>query len=536
VLDTLDLAFAAILLALFLLWPRVAPFFQALAKRTIWSMVLVAILPVALRLALLHRAPVPIPATADDMSYLLLADTLSHFRLANPPHPFARFFETNFVLQEPTYSSIFPPGQGLALALGKIVFGHPWAGVLLSHGIFCALCYWMLRAWISPGWALAGGFLAAIQFGPLSYWMNSYWGGAVSGIAGCLVFGALPRRSGLLLGLGLGLELLTRPYEFLLLLVGVAALAWWEKIRPRTAAVAALAMLAAVALMLLHNHAVTGRWTTLPYQISRYQYGVPTSFTFQPNPYPHRELSQEERDDYEAQSAVHDRESRKSFLPRLRGRVHYARFFFLPPLYLALPFFLFNRRLLPVLILVAIFILGTTFYPYFYPHYLAAIACLFVLMTVAGLEWINERSTAAALLIFLLAVGHFLFWYGLHLAADDQTLAATLPYETSDYLNRGDPEGRAAVLERLADSPGKQLVFVRFAPSHPLREWIGNNANIDEARVVWALDLGPAENDKLRQYYPDRTVWLLEPDDRPPRLQPYAQTLGIHLEPVSPAH
>src|SRR5215471_9305387 len=283
-------------------------------------MLLLAVLPAALRLALLPRAPAPIPATADDMSYLLLADTLSHFRLANPPHPFARFFETNFVLQQPTYSSIFPLGQGLALALGKIVFGHPWAGVLLSHGIFCALCYWMLRGWISPGWALAGGFLAAIQFGPLSYWMNSYWGGAVSGIAGCLAFGALPRRNGLLLGLGLGFELLTRPYEFLLLLIGVAALQWWEKIRPRTAAVAALAMLPAAALMLLHNHAVTGRWTMLPYQISRYQYGVPASFTFESTPQPHRELSQEQRDDYDAQSAIHDREARLSFPRRLIGR------------------------------------------------------------------------------------------------------------------------------------------------------------------------------------------------------------------------
>ena len=534
-LDAIELAFAAILLVLFLAWPRVAPVFQALAKRTIWSMLLLAVLPAALRLALLPRAPAPLPATADDMSYLLLADTLSHFRLANPPHPFARFFETNFVLQDPTYSSIFPLGQGLALALGKTVFGHPWAGVLLSHGIFCALCYWMLRAWISPGWALAGGFLAAIQFGPLSYWMNSYWGGAVSGIAGCLAFGALPRRGGLLVGLGLGLQLLTRPFEFLLLLVSVLLLARWSRLKPATMALAIASLMPAVVLMLLHNHAVTGNWNTLPYQISRDQYGVPASFTFEPTLQPHRELSQEERDNYDAQSYVHDREARLPFLRRVSGRLHYARFFFLPPLYLALPFFLFNRRLLPVLIPVAIFAIGTTFYPYFYPHYLAAIACLFVLMTVAGLEWMSQRSAAAALLIYLLAVGHFLFWYGLHLAADEQTLAAMLPYETSDYINRGDPEGRAAVLKRLADSPGKQLVFVRFAPSHPLREWIGNEANIDRARMVWALDLGRAENEKLRQYYPDRTLWLLEPDDRPPRLQPYAQTLGIHLEPVLPA-
>src|SRR5437660_417775 len=71
----------------------------------------------------------------------------------------------------------------------------------------------------NPVWALAGGGFAVFQFGPLSQWMNSYWGGAVAGIAGCLIFGALPRlrseRFGpaMLLGAGLGLSWLTRPFE-----------------------------------------------------------------------------------------------------------------------------------------------------------------------------------------------------------------------------------------------------------------------------------------------------------------------------------
>ena len=43
-----------------------------------------------------------------------------------------QFFETFFVLPEPSYSSIYPIGQGMALALGWTIFGHPWAGVVLS--------------------------------------------------------------------------------------------------------------------------------------------------------------------------------------------------------------------------------------------------------------------------------------------------------------------------------------------------------------------------------------------------------------------
>ena len=104
-------------------------------------------LPVLLRLALLARAPAPTPAGSDDFSYWLLADTLRHFRLANPSHPMRQFFKTVFVLQQPSYSSIFPLGQGLAMAAGWLVFGHPWAGVLLSVAALCALTYWMLRAW-----------------------------------------------------------------------------------------------------------------------------------------------------------------------------------------------------------------------------------------------------------------------------------------------------------------------------------------------------------------------------------------------------
>ena len=97
-------------------------------------------------------------------------------------HP---FFETYFVLQEPTYSSIYAMGQGMLLAIGRIIFGHWWAGVLLSTVAFSALCYWMLRAWITPGWALIGGLLAVMQFGPLNQWTNGYWGGTLSAIDLC---------------------------------------------------------------------------------------------------------------------------------------------------------------------------------------------------------------------------------------------------------------------------------------------------------------------------------------------------------------
>src|ERR1700727_1729506 len=110
--------------------PFVEPYARKLAPKTGWCMLILAVLPVALRLALLSNHPVPAPQVYDEFGHLLVADTLLHFRLANPAHPLRKFFETFFVLQTPSYASIYPPGQGLMLALGRAIFGLPWAGVL----------------------------------------------------------------------------------------------------------------------------------------------------------------------------------------------------------------------------------------------------------------------------------------------------------------------------------------------------------------------------------------------------------------------
>ena len=537
--DFIVLAWAALLVLLLAAVLRYGPAARVFAGRTRWCMPALALLPIVLRLVLLPTAPVPSPRTPDDFSYALLGDTLAHFRLANPPHPMGRFFETNFVVQEPSYGSIYPLGQGIALAFGQLVMRQPWAGVLICAGGFCGLCYWMLRAWTTPGWALIGGLLAVFEFGPLTYWMNTYWGGSLAAAGGCLIFGSLPRlhdrpraRDAALLGLGAAMEWLTRPFETALILLcaalflGPAFHRRWRSLA-RIAGIAALACLPAVALSLLQNRQVTGQWTTLPYMLSQYQYGVPTSFTPQPVPAPHRPLTAEQQTDYDLQSAVHGNspETFTAFLERLGKRARFYRFFFPVPLLLALPAFLPALRQLRFLwvgLSLGILGLGTNFYPYFYPHYIAGGACLFVLVSVTALERVSRWRSEVARLILLLSAAQFLFWYGLHLlAAWEPARALTEQYESWDYVNHGDPEGRIAIDRRLAQSGGQQLVFVRYGPRHRLEQWVSNAADIDKSRIVRALDLGPEENEKLRRYYPGRTVWLLEPDAQPPRLERY---------------
>ena len=551
--DFIEITLALVLAGAALAWAKWAARAERFASNVAWSMAILAVLPVVLRLAMLHTSPIPSPLGADDFSYLLLGDTLAHFRLTNPVHPMHRFFETFFILQEPSYSSIYPLGPGLALAFGQMVFRQPWAGIALSTAAFTSLCYWMLRAWTKPGWALVGGVLAVIQFGPFSHWMNTYWGGALAAAAGCLVFGAMPRlrerwrtRDAVLLGIGLAIHLLTRPFESILLGLSVilffAPLVAKQRDLLRAASIAAMIVVPVLGLMLLHDKKVTGSWTTLPYALCRYQYGVPSTFTFQPNPVPHNQLTREQQISYDVQSFVHGpgTDTISSFLERLAGRARFYRFFFLPALYLALPAFFWSlrdRRMRYVLFTLLIFFVGTNVYGYFYAHYVAGVTCLFLLVTVVSLENLSRLKISGHLVgpdavrvILFLCGAHFLFWFGVQLASNQDFAKDLERYQTWDEVNHGDLDGRLGVNRQLAQYPGRQLVFVRYWPKHTLTEWVYNSADIDGQSVVFARDLGAEENEKLLAYYPDRAPWLLEPDARPPKLTPYQ-----HIETPQPS-
>ena len=540
--DFLEFFLAILLVFLTIVWrPLIERPGRTIAQSTVLSMALLATLPVVLRLALLPHHPVPTPDIYDEFGHLFVADTLRHFRLANPSHPLHQFFETFFTLQQPTYSSIYPIGQGLMLAVGRMIFGLPWAGVVLATAAFCSLCYWMLRGWVTPPWALVGGLLAVFEFGPLSQWMNSYWGGAFGACAGCLVFGSLPRLIGshqrlyaIPLGLGLGLHLLIRPFESLFLFLAVALyLAPMlrtpvaRKALLQAAPILAGSVVLALGITAAQNKCVTGSWTTLPYQLSQYQYGVPAVLTFQANPVPHAQLTPQQELGYKSQLAFRASgpENLGTYFARLQYRVRYYRFFFLPPLYLAILAFLPSMRrplFAWVGLTLVLFALGTNFFPAFQLHYVAAVTCLFILASVVGLQQIRRWNALAAQLLLLLCMAHFVFWYGMHIFDTEDFSMAARSYETWDAINHRNPERRILINDQIAQIPGRILIFVRYWPQHIFQEeWVYDEADIDRARVVWARDLGEPENEKLRHYYPDRRLWLLEADARPPKLEEY---------------
>jgi hypothetical protein len=80
------------------------------------------------------------------------------------------------------------------------------------------------------------------------------------------------------------------------------------------------------------------------------------------------------------------------------------------------------------------------------------------------------------------------------------------------------PVNRRFELERqLREQGGKHLVLVRYRDhNRPLaihNEWVYNADEIDQSPVVWARELDEEHNRRLLEYFKDRQVWLVNPDD-----------------------
>jgi hypothetical protein len=482
---------------------------------------------------------VPLPRYHDEFSYLLAADTFAHGRLANPPHPMWMHFETYHVIWHPTYMSMYPPGEGLILALGQLL-GNPWIGQLLAASLMCAAICWMLQAWIPPSWALLGGVLAVARLGILSYWTNGYWCACLPAFGGALVLGALPRiqhrqrrRDAAIMAIGLFILADTRPYEGFILSLAVAiALFAWMFGKHRPLGRISLAKIVAPLLLTLaplaawtgyYYYRVTGSPFRMAYELNRSTYSMARYFIWQAR-WPQKTYNNPTMAAYYQRELREDQENRTllGFLHRARTKIYY--FFLdllvlpLPFVFIALPCAVRDRRLRVPWMILGIFVLGLAVETWFLPHYFApAIALLYlvIMQCMRHLRWFRWRNQPVGLAFVRAIAVVYVATVALRI------VLAVAHIHPEKEFQHGDLD-RESIVERLDALPGQHLVLVSYAPDFDLdREWVYNSANIDASKIVWARDLGGVENQKLLTYYRGRHFWHVEGDHSPPQLEPY---------------
>jgi hypothetical protein len=212
----------------------------------------------------------------------------------------------------------------------------------------------------------------------------------------------------------------------------------------------------------------------------------------------------------------------------MRAFEFYAGIALLPPLFMMRRVFR-DRRMRFLIICMFVLAAGMVIEIFFIPHYVAPFTAAFYaigLQTMRHLRlWAPGGQPVGATMVRLtvticVVLGVLRLFPG--------PLKLALPeWPASGWTDRWygpDHFGteRARIETEMEQMPGEQLILVRYSPLHnPINEWVYNGPDIDHSKVVWAREMDASNNLELMHYYPERKVWLVEPDTIPATISPY---------------
>jgi hypothetical protein len=442
-----------------------------------------------------------------------MGDTFAHGRLTNPPHQHWEHFETFHVFHRPTYQGKYPPGQGIALAIGQVLFDLPLAGVWISLAFACGAVCWMLLAFFPARWAFLGALAVGLNNAILFRWGQGYWGGAVALLGGALFIGGLFRlrkelRLGntLIMGLGMVILSISRPFEGLIVVLCSVVLILYAMVHwiraGRTMKLLTVFLFPIVAISVIgagwqmyYNYRLTDDPLTLPYKNYRVQ--------------------------GKARSTNPEIKKYKGS-PKIKKQVKIHRiwvFFFGPALSLALlglwrdwkrPETIF--AIVVSLLAVAVSVRKTSAWP----HYLAPVVPLFIYLVMRGFWALHTIEIKKIRFGYYLSIG-ILTWFFLSSSHKLYRILDKGPYFSTSRI-------RWEIIRFLTKAEGRDLVFVRYKKRHNVHEeWVYNRADIDGSEIVWARELSPQRNRLLRKYFHDRRMWLVLADRHPVQLVAYPE-------------
>lgn len=475
------------------------------------------------------------PVVHDEFVNILIADTLLHGRLANPPHPFASHFETIYVLQRPRYAGIYPIGTGALLAIGKLLTGEYHGGIAVGAVLILLSLFYAFSAFVPPLWAAVGASALAASVTLSTYWL-SYWNGFVGLGGAALALGGLRRWvdnpkafNGGVCAAGVTSAFFTRPFEAMILGAAIGVLAVLHTIRTATPFARVKSSILACSGVLivgivgtgLHNRATTGNPLVLPYLESMRVHGVPQPPILSKELPEPLGLSASQRFIY-----LWQRDLRRRYEPSFRT-VRDRALTVINATYAAGGFKTNAILTVAALIMVrdywtyALFagsvagLIAGLIYPYFLLHYYGPFLPLLLAVPLRGAYAISSLTLRWPTMRLLAAAGAL------------GAIAFVVLYRSEPAPPKPD-YGRNAVQAALNREGGRHLVFVAYSPGHDhQKEWIYNEADIDAAPVIWARTLGEAEDAALRQRFSERKVWLVTPGQTP-LLQPLTAVSSVN--------